>query len=95
MTGSAALPSGVTPMAAEAVAAAIVIALGVALLVVVGYAVVVGSVAWVLVLLVGLLRVAWASLCLAAVRVRRRLRRTPAIPAVGLTPGPPTAGLLP
>lgn len=93
MSDQAALYTPVTLLTAEAVVAAIVVALAVGLLCVVGYAVIVGSVAWVLVLVVELLRLGWASLCIAGMRLRRRLHRAH-VTAVGLTTGPPRAGLL-
>jgi hypothetical protein len=93
MTDLAAGQAGLTPVAAETVVAAILVALVVGLAVVVGYAVVVSSLAWVLVVLVGLVRLGWASLYVAALRVRRRLHRRPRVPAVGLPPGPPGTAL--
>jgi hypothetical protein len=78
MTGQAALHSSMTPMVLETVVAALLVAVLVALGVAVVYAVIAGSAAWVLMLVIGVLQLLWAAVRGAGRSVRARLHRAPA-----------------
>lgn len=78
MTAQAALHSSLTPVVAETVVAALLVAVLVVLGVAVVYAVIAGSAAWALMLVIGVLQLVWAVLRGIGRSVRAHLHRAPA-----------------